>query len=204
MCSKAGGLPKYDLMAKMRGGGGLNTPQRRWSHLSNLNCLHVVKNVSLLDRIFSVSASTLWQLSFISYFSIFLLLSFPFAKRLPFCAMIYLENISKCAQGTAHNEKTIVCLHYGSFLSNIPWVQRWSVTRLLARVLAGSPHLVLAPIDGLVATPGSSSLTGRVFWLRCFFFFLLQFVKTLSSPFHGSPSLARAKLSNIVWSDKCW
>ena len=152
--------------------------------------MHVVKNVSLLDRIFSVSASTLWQLSFISYFSIFLLLSFPFAERLPFCAMIYLENISKCAQGTAHNEKTIVRLHYASFLSNIPWVQRWSVTRLLARVLAGSPHLVLAPIDGLVATPGSSSLTGRVFWLRCFFFFLLQFVKTLSAPFHGSPSRA--------------
>ena len=120
------------------------------------------------------------------------------------CDYLFLENISKCTQATAHNERTIVCLHYASFLSNIPWVQRWSVTRLLARVLAGSPHLVLAPIDGLVATPGSSSLTGRVFWLRCFFFFLLQFVKTLSSPFHGSPSLARAKFSNIVWSGKCW
>ena len=114
------------------------------------------------------------------------------------CDHLFLENISKCTQATAHNERTIVCLHYASFLSNIPWVQRWSVTRLLAWVLAGSPHLVLAPIDGLVATPGSSSLTGRVFWLRCFFFFLLQFVKTLSSPFHGSPSLARAKFSNIV------
>ena len=155
------------------------------------------------------SASTLWRLSFrrccpISYLGIFLRLSFPLADRLTFCVMIYLENISKCTQATAHNERTIVCLHYASFLSNIPWVQRWSVTRLLARVLAGSPHLVLAPIDGLVATPGSSSLTGRVFWLRCFFFFLLQFVKTLSSPFHGSPSLARAKFSNIVWSGKCW
>ena len=155
------------------------------------------------------SASTLWQVSFrrcclISYFGIFLLLSFPLAERLPFFVIIYLENISKCAQATAHKERTIVCLHYASFLSNIPWVQRWSVTRLLARVLAGSPHLVLAPIDGLVATPGSSSLTGRVFWLRCFFFFLLQFVITLSSPFHGSPSLVRAKFSNIVWSGKCW
>ena len=59
----------------------------------------------------------------------------------------------------------ILCLQYSSFLSNIPWVQRWSVTRLLAAVLAGSRHLVLAHTDGLVASPGSNLLTGRVFWL---------------------------------------
>ena len=36
------------------------------------------------------------------------------------CDHLFLENISKCTQATAHNERTIVCLHYASFLSNIP------------------------------------------------------------------------------------
>ena len=68
----------------------------------------------LLDGIFSVSASTLWQLSLISHFSshfgVFLLLSFPLAERLPFCVIMWKISLNARKLQLTRKGRLCVCI----------------------------------------------------------------------------------------------
>ena len=95
---------------------------------------------------------------------------------------------SICKSRIVYHQQQLVCLQESSFLSNIPWVQRWSVTRLLASVScrisspppSSCPHLrwIAGP-----SLPGSNSLTGRVFWLKWLLSFLLSICQILPTFF---------------------
>ena len=73
------------------------------------------------------------------------------------------------------------------FLSDIPWVQRWSVTRLLADVLAGSHHLVLAAPRWIGRLPGVKLADRRrLFWLDWLLRFLIPICQRIPTTFSAS------------------